>query len=275
MLPTLGEKMKAVLLFPPLTDIKYFLEIIILWFAIYKMIAFTQGSRAYQALRGLIVLVFIFFAVQILGFNTLSWILTRIFAFSILAFLIVFQPELRRILVGLGQSRFFVNTLVEEYLISEIADCTVELSKKKIGAIVAIERQTGLKPYVESGVEIDAKVTSDLLKTIFMPNTPLHDGAVVVEQDRVKAAACLFPLSQNPKISKTMGTRHRAAIGLTEESDAVCVVVSEQTGSVSIAVEGKLIRDLDKETLIKTLKGLFQSKRHKKHIFDFMLGVKK
>lgn len=254
---------------------KAVLEIVILWFTFYKLIVFTKGSRAYQALRGLIILVFIFFIIQLLGLATLSWILTRIFAFSILAFLVVFQPELRRLLVRLGQSKVLRNVLIEEYIINEIADSVSELSKKKIGAIIAVERQTGLQPYVESGVEIDSRVTAELLNTIFMPNSPLHDGAVIIEQDRVKAAACLFPLSQNPRISRTVGTRHRAGIGLTEESDAVCVIVSEQTGGISLAVEGKLTRDLDKESLVRTLKGLFQPKKQRRSVWEIILGVKR
>ena len=242
-------------------------EIIILWFIYYMVLLFIRGSRTVQLLKGLIVIALLLVATQQLGLTTISWIITKIFPISILAFLIIFQPELRRGLARLGQ---FGALLKEEKIIDEIVKAVSILSKKKIGALVAIEREIGLRPYIESGVPLDSKVTSELINTIFMPNTPLHDGGIIIQGGVIIAAGCLFPLSQDPRLSKTMGTRHRAAIGLTEEADAVVVVVSEETGAISVSIAGKLTRDLDKETLSKILSNLFNSQKGKKSIFDFL-----
>lgn len=242
-------------------------EIVILWFIYYVVLLFIRGSRTVQLLKGLIVITLLLVATQQLGLTTINWIITKIFPISILAFLIIFQPELRRGLTRLGQ---FGALLKEERIIDEIVKSVSILSKKKIGALLAIEREIGLRPYIESGVPLDSKVTSELINTIFMPNTPLHDGGIIIQGGVIIAAGCLFPLSQDPRLSKTMGTRHRAAIGLTEEADAVVVVVSEETGAISVSIAGKLTRDLDKETLSKILSNLFNGQKGKKSIFDFL-----
>lgn len=229
------------------------LEIIILWFVLYRIMLFVKGTRAAQVLKGIVVLVILFFLTQRLGLVTLNWILTKLFALSIIAFLIIFQPELRRGLARLGQNHFLGSFLKEEQIIEEIVTAVLNLSQKKIGALVAIEREVSLKPYIESGVAMQSKLTHELLSTIFIPNAPLHDGGVIIEEGLLAAAGCLFPLSQNPRLSKTLGTRHRAALGLTEETDAVVVVVSEETGAISVAIGGKLTRDLNQEGLVKIL----------------------
>ena len=246
---------------------KKILEIVILWFTYYLVFLFIRGSRAVQLLKGLIHIVLLFLIAQWLELTTVSWIITKIFPISVLAFLIIFQPELRRGLVRLGQLGMM---LKEEKVIDEIVKSATILSKKKIGALIAIEREIGLRPYIESGVPLDSKVTSELINTIFMPNTPLHDGGIIIEGGTIVAAGCLFPLSQDSRLSKTMGTRHRAAIGLVEETDAVVVVVSEETGAISVAIAGKLTRDLDKETLLKILNNLFRQQKQKRSIFDFL-----
>lgn len=235
---------------------KPIIEIAVLWFIIYRLLLFIKGTRAIQVLRGIIIIVIIFFLTQKLGFDVINWIFTKLLALSVIAFLVVFQPELRSGLARIGREKVFGSIITEERVIEEIAKSASMLSKKKIGAIIAMQREVNLEPYTESGVAVDSNVSSELLNTIFMPNTPLHDGGVIVHGDRIIAAGCLFPLTQSPDISKLLGTRHRAAIGLTEETDAVCVVVSEETGAVSIANAGKLTRDLDRERLINHLRGL-------------------
>ena len=252
-----------------LPNFKVIVEILVLWFVFYMTILYIKGTRTVQVLKGLFILLIVFLVTQRLGLEAINWILTKIIPISIIAFLIIFQPELRRGLARLGQFGIFP---AKEMVIDEIAKSAVGLSKKKIGALVAIEREVGLRVYVESGVPLDGKVSSELINTIFMPNTPLHDGGIIIEEDRIVAAGCLFPLSQESHITKTLGTRHRAALGLTEETDAIVVVVSEETGTVSIAVRGKLIRDLDREELVKSLSNLYRPKKEKRTILDFLWG---
>jgi len=247
--------------------IKTFIEISILWFIYYTLFLFLKGTRAIQVLRGLIALVFVFFLAQYFGFYTLDWILSRLLAISVLAFLILFQPELRRGLASIGQRRIFSILPAEAKVIEELTETALMLSRRKVGALIAIEREASLGPYIESGVHLDSKVSSELLCTIFTPNTPLHDGGVIIHQDRVAVAGCLFPLTENPRISKMLGTRHRAAIGLTEETDAVVIVISEETGGISIAIGGKLTRQLDKEGLTRVLRNLYRPRQKSKNIW--------
>ncbi|MFH1778564.1 MAG: diadenylate cyclase CdaA [Candidatus Omnitrophota bacterium] len=250
------------------------IEIAILWFVIYRLLAFVKGTRAVQVLRGIIIVIIIFFLTQKLGFDVINWIFAKLFALSVIAFLVVFQPELRSGLARIGREKVFGSFITEERVIEEIAKSASMLSKKKIGAILAIQREVNLEPYMESGVTIDSNVTSELLNTIFMPNTPLHDGGIIIHGDRIIVAGCLFPLTQNPDISKLLGTRHRAAIGLTEETDAVCVVVSEETGAVSVANAGKLTRDLDRERLINHLRALlYRPKKEKRPRIKFFANI--
>ncbi|MFA5336166.1 MAG: diadenylate cyclase CdaA [Candidatus Omnitrophota bacterium] len=244
---------------------KPIIEIGIIWFVIYKLLAFIKGTRAVQVLRGILIIAVIFLLTQQMRFDVINWIFTKLFALSVIAFLIVFQPELRSGLARIGREKVFGNILTEERTIDEVAKSVSILARKKIGAIIAIEREVSLEPYTESGVPLDSNITSELLNTIFMPNTPLHDGGVVIHGDRIIAAGCLFPLSQSPDISKLLGTRHRSAIGLSEETDSVCVVVSEETGVISVANAGKLTRDLDRERLINHLRALlYRPKKEKK-----------
>lgn len=240
---------------------KPIIEIGLLWFIIYVLLLFIRGTRTVQVLKGLVILLLIFFVTQRLRLDTINWILTKVVAISVIAFIIIFQPELRRGLARLGQFGFFPS---EEEILDEIIKSAIFLSNRKIGGIIALEREIGLRPYVESGVTVDSRVASELINTIFMPNTPLHDGGIVIKGGRIVAAGCLFPLTQNPHISKLLGTRHRAAIGLTEETDAVCVVISEESGAISIAAEGKLTKDLNRETLPKALENLFKPKGYRR-----------
>ncbi len=237
---------------------KIVIEIVILWFVYYGILLFARGTRGVYVLRGIILITLIFIITKQLGFERIDWIFTKIFALSILAFLIIFQQEIRRGLANIGQRRWTRFFLKQAEVINEITTACFSLSKKKIGALIAIERETRLENYIESGIDMDSKVNSELLITIFTPNTPLHDGGIVVVGERIAASGCLFPLTQNPKVSMTLGTRHRAALGLSEETDAIVVVVSEETGGVSVAIGGRLTHDLDRESLERVLSNLYK-----------------
>lgn len=224
-------------------------EILLLWGLFYSILAYFRGTLGIQLLKGLAIIALVFIVTQQFQLRTINWMLTKFLAISVIGLLIIFQPELRRALSRLGEQHFFKTPLQEESMIQEIIQSCAALSGRKIGALIAIEKETGLKPYIESGVSLDCLITSEVLNTLFMPNAPLHDGAVIIEGGRIAAAGCLLPLTQNPHISRTYGTRHRAAIGLTEETDAVVVVVSEESGSISMASRGHLSTDLDREEL--------------------------
>ncbi len=239
-------------------------EIVLFWFAYYLLFVYIKDSGMVQALKGLVILVVFFFIAQALELKTIQWILSHIFQISIIGFLIIFQPELRRGLTRIGQSPLFKLFLKEERLVDEIVNAVISMSKNKIGALVAIEREIGLKPYIESGIAVDGVLTSELLTTLFMPNTPFHDGGVVIQGGRVVAAACLFPLSQSQKLSKTLGTRHRAGLGLSEETDALVIVVSEETGLMTLASQGKITRGVSEEYLKQQLSELYQPQKTKK-----------
>ena len=242
------------------TFLKIAVEIAILWWVIYAVLLFIKGTRAAQLLKGLIVVALLFLLAEKLGLYAVSWLLTKLLALSVIGFLIIFQPEIRRGLARIGQFGVFT---AREQVIDELVKAAVWLSGEKKGAIIAIEREVGLGPYMESGVHLDSRVNSELLVTIFMPSTPLHDGGVVIQLDRIAAAGCLFPLAQESQLARQLGTRHRAAVGLTEETDAVVVVISEETGAISLVVGGKLTRDLSKEALTKDLTNLLYRPGHK------------
>ncbi|NQU95451.1 MAG: TIGR00159 family protein [Candidatus Omnitrophica bacterium] len=246
--------------------LKFIIEIVILWFVFYMLLLFIKGTRAVQVLKGIIILVIIFLISKELQLETINWILGKLFTISVIAFVIIFQPELRRGLARIGQFGMFSR---QQETLDEIVKAALVLSKKKIGALIAIEREIGLRPYIESGIKMDSIVTSEVLNTIFAPNTPLHDGGVVVQGSIIASAGCLFPLTQNPHVSSSVGTRHRAAMGLSEETDAVVVVVSEETGDISISVGGRLTRHLDEKEFGRVLSNIFRPKKSKKSIFDF------
>ena len=227
------------------------LDIIIVAFLFYRLFLLVKGTRATQMFIGLFVLIILSFFVQWLNLNALNWILSSLKTVWVIAFVILFQPELRRALTQLGQNRimgYFIK-VEESGTVSEIVKACHQLIQNRLGAIIVIEQDVGLRNYIETGTPLDAKVTSELLVTIFTPPSPLHDGAVIIEKSRVLAAGCILPLSQNPRLAKSLGTRHRAGLGLSEESDAVVIIVSEETGSISLAVGGKLKRKLDINTL--------------------------
>ena len=230
------------------------LEITVLTVFFYYLFGLIRGTRAVQVFNGLIILLVIFFLAQRFKLDTINWILGRVFPVAVLILFIIFQPELRRALANLGSNPFLPSLGRNEAVLDVIAEACYIMSKKRIGALIAIEDTVGLKNYIESGVRVDATVSPELLMTIFFPKNPLHDGGVVIEGGHVAAAACLFPLTQRQDLEKSMGTRHRAALGLSEETDAVVVAVSEETGKLSVAVEGSLVEVPSEEDLKKILK---------------------
>jgi len=239
------------------------IEILLLALMFYLVLRFLRGSRGAGILKGLGVVVVVgligvLFLARFLELKVIGAIATEAVAVFSFALLVIFQPELRRALVRLGQSPLFgLFTRSQKEVTNQLIDAVATMSREKTGALIAIEREVGLRSYAEGGVRLDADVSSSLLVTIFHPNTPLHDGAVIVQGSRVVAAGCLFPLTENVDVGSGMGTRHRAAIGVTEDSDAIAIVVSEETGGISIALKGQMTSDLDPEGLRMILRGLY------------------
>lgn len=238
------------------------LDIIIVGYVLYRMILLIRGTRAVQLLKGIVVILLATGLSHTLQLNALNWLLDKMLTIGLFAIPVVFQPELRRGLEQLGRGSFFARSSavfdVEDVpkTINELTKATQVLSKNKIGALIVIERDTGLGETQETGIPIGAVVSSELLINIFIPNTPLHDGAVLIRSNRLVAASCFLPLSDSPGISKELGTRHRAGIGITEHSDSVAVIVSEETGQISIAVNGDLTRNLDEQSFRESLLNL-------------------
>jgi diadenylate cyclase len=228
-------------------------EISVFWFVFYLLFVYIKDSGMIQALKGLLILVALFLVAQILELRSIRWILAHLFQISIIGFLIIFQPELRRGLARIGQSPLFKIFVKEEKTADEIVRAVASMSKNRVGALIALEREASLKSYMESGIPLDGVLTSELLMTIFMPNTPFHDGGVIIQGNRVVAVGCLFPLSQSPKLSKVLGTRHRAGLGMSEETDAVVIVVSEESGVISLMSQGKVVQGIGPEELKELL----------------------
>ncbi len=242
------------------------LDVGLVAFIIYRIMLLIKGTRAVQMLFGLAVILSVYVVSQVTGLYTLHWILDNFLSSIILVIVVLFQEDIRRALIHVGANPFFADLSYREEtaVMSELVKSCVNMANKRIGALIVIERETGLKDFLEVGVEIDAKVASDLITSIFLPYSPIHDGALVIQQGRLKRAGCFLPLSRNPDISKTFGTRHRAAIGLTELVDAVAIVVSEETGKISVVVGGRITRDLDSTALTRVLKRLLEPRRAKK-----------
>jgi diadenylate cyclase len=225
------------------------LDIMIISYVLYRLYLFIRGSRAAQMAVGLVVILIVSWLAQISNMSGISWIFGKLETIWLIAFVILFQPELRRILIYLGQSpliRFFIKVSGTR-AIDEIVKAAQELSRQRYGGLIVIVRDDSVKSIVETGIQIQAEVSASLLVALFSPKSPLHDGAIVIENEVVIAAKCILPLAQNDRIDKRLGTRHRAAIGLTEESDAVVLVISEETGKLSIAMDERLLSDLSIE----------------------------
>jgi diadenylate cyclase len=236
------------------------LDIAIVTALVYQVLLLVRGTRAVQLAMGLVVLFVVYTASRILRLNTLLWVLSYLGVVIPIALLVIFQPELRRMLEQLGRGGVFVHGLGTDLgreetirLVNDVARACRILSGRKTGALIVLERHTGLNDVIDSGIKVDALVSVQLIVTTFFPNTPLHDGAVVLRGNRLMAASCLLPLSENPHLSRALGTRHRAALGITEVTDAIAVVVSEESGAISIARDGHLTRGLTEEELKVTL----------------------
>ncbi len=242
--------------------LKTVIEILILWFIVYHLLLFFANSRARQVLRGIIILLMAFFLFQRLRLDVLDWLFAKLFALSILAFIIIFQPEIRQGLARLGQRNLLgVNPREQlDEVLSQVSQAVESLCRAKIGALIAIDKSNSLTPYTKSGVLLDAATSADLIQTIFTPNSLLHDGGLIIQQGRIIAAGCLFPLTQKEDLSRIFGTRHRAALGLSEETDAVILVVSEERNDISLVYKGRLYRDMGREELLYKMKELVTRK---------------
>ena len=233
------------------------LEILVVAAIFYRLLVLIAGTRAIQILIGVLLLVGTYFLARILQFDLIQYLLENLFEFGAIAALIVFQPELRQLLQMLGQNRMLrwrmLNPTEQVEVAEEIATAVDELSRGKVGAIIAIEREIGLDEFAETGSPLQARVSVPLLTTIFTPYSPLHDGAVIIRGDTIIAAGAILPLTQFPVSDRSIGTRHRAALGLSEETDALVIVVSEETSAVSAAVRGRLERGVGRERLLELL----------------------
>ncbi len=246
---------------------KPILEIVVIWAILYHIFKFMQGTRGIRILGGMVLVFLGAFVVAFLAsrlrLHVVQYVLIGLMPISLVALIVIFQPELRRGLIRVGESPF-LRTLLKTDLSTteELLRAALSMSKQKMGALIAIEREVGLGTYIEGGVRLDAQITKELLETIFYPTAPLHDGAVVVRLSRIVAAGCLFPLTENPSVGRSMGTRHRAAVGVTEDTDALCMIVSEETGAISVALRGNIVSGLNEKTLRKVLREVYFHEAH-------------
>ena len=239
------------------------LDILLVAFIIYRIILLIKGTRAVQMLVGLAVLLIIYVASQVGGLYTLNWILNNFLSSIILVIVVIFQHDIRRALIHVGRNPFFADLSFREetQVIDELCRSCATLAQKHLGALIVIERETGINDFLEVGIELDAKPSSALILSVFHPTSPMHDGALILQRGRITRAGCFLPLTQDSDVSPQFGTRHRAAIGLTELVDAVVIVVSEETGRISVVVGGKITRDLEVSNLKKVLNRLLEPRR--------------
>jgi diadenylate cyclase len=238
------------------------LDIFIVAFLIYQLLIFIKGTRAVQMVVGLGLIIAFFYFARWVQLETVTWMLTNVLPYFVFAIIVIFQHEIRRALARFGQTSLFAgfSSINRNEFYDEIILAVTTLASSQTGALIVIERDIGLKTYIESGIALDAALSYDLLVTIFNSSVPLHDGAVIVQNGRIAAAACFLPLTVKPRLSKELGTRHRAAIGVTEETDAVAIIVSEETAAISFAHDGEMERYLDPDTLRLRLRDAFERK---------------
>jgi diadenylate cyclase len=243
------------------------LDIVVVSILVYEVLKLIRGTRAVQMALGGAGLVVLFYGSRWSHLETVHWLVRNMAAYFVFAVIVLFQSDIRRALAHFGRAPFFRYFAKAESAAESIEELVVAakmLSSQRIGAIIALERQIGLRNYIEGGIPLDAVLTYDLILSIFLPGSPLHDGAVIVQDDRVAAAACFLPLTVNPKLGKELGSRHRAAIGLTEENDSVAIVVSEETGGIAIVSDGQIERGLDPDALRERLRSLVLQRRVKR-----------
>jgi diadenylate cyclase len=239
-------------------------DIVVVSIVVYELLMLIRGTRAVQMALGGAVILGLFYLSGRSHLETVNFLIRNFVGYVVFAVIVLFQADIRRALAHLGRApffRYFAKAESAEESIEELIVAAGLLAAKRIGAIIAIERQVGLRNYIEGGIPLDAVLTYDLLVSIFQPSSPLHDGAVIVQTDRIAAAACFLPLTVNPKLSKELGSRHRAAIGLTEENDAAAIVISEETGLISVVVDGQIERGFDPDTLRVRLQSLVLQRR--------------
>lgn len=249
------------------------LDILVVAFIFHQLMAIIRGTRSVQMVLGLIIVGLVYFMASMLDLVTLQWLLQTFLSSLFLIIVIVFQQDIRKALTQVGKSPFQRNIDMAEKELDEIIRAVFYLSKRRIGALIVIERDTGLREFIESGYKLDAKLSKELLISIFMPVSPLHDGGVIIYKGRIQTAGSIMPLSQNPYISKRFGTRHRAAIGLSEETDAVIIVVSEETQEISLVQHGALTAMHDELTLTNTLRTIFLPKNRSSSGWKHWMGL--
>ena len=243
------------------------LDIVIITVLVYKIIEWSMNTRAYQLLKGLGVLLLILLLSTLFNLYTINYLLNTLLVSGIVVMAVIFQPELTRGLAHIGRFKFNFSAKDksdDSGIVKEIVNALIELSKRKVGALIVIERETKLDEYLPTGTLVDAKITSALIQNIFEPNTPLHDGAVIVRDGRIHYAACVLPLFDDANISRELGTRHRAAMGVSQASDSLTLVVSEETGVISYAENGKLVRYVDRIALTELLESIFSAPQEEK-----------
>ena len=259
------------------------IEILCLTVVFYYLFFFLKGTRGAPVLTGLVLLfIGLIVLTRLIHLDALNWLLGRFLVYLAVAVLIIFQPEIRRALAELGKQHLFDNAFSDETLVDQIVQATGYLALRKIGALIAIEQAIGTRPVQETGIKLDSAVTPELLAGIFAPHAPLHDGGVIIAGNRMVAARCMFPLSEQNELGKVIGTRHRAAVGLSYETDAVVIVVSEETGLISVSHEGRLIQNLDENHLRRFLSGLllrarkteYRGARFKHHMHHVLLWAR-
>ncbi len=254
-------------MFEAIRDIRVWdaLDILVVAFILYRVFLLIKGTRAVQMMVGLGIILLALIFSRWAGLYTLNWLVQSFMTQMVLVVLVLFQPELRRALAHMGENTLFssLSPIESSKFLDEIVKAAVSLANRRIGALIVLERETDLKNIIDMGTPLEAKVSKELLLSIFHPTSPLHDGAVVVQEGRIAAAGCFLPLSMSPTVAKELGTRHRAAIGLTEETDAFVIVVSEETGTISVVQGGRLTRDLDAVTLRRALTGIFKAPKKK------------
>lgn len=236
----------------------HLIDILVIWFLIYELLVLIRGTRAVQLFRGIMIIILVKVISWYAGLSTVSWVMDQILNWGVIAIVIIFQPEIRRGLEHLGRGSFLNHNQstneTEEEMIKQLDQAIQYMSKRRIGALISIQMKTGLEEYIETGIPLDADISGALLINTFIPNTPLHDGAVIIKNNRIAVAAAYLPLSDSKLIPKELGTRHRAAVGISEVTDALTIVISEETGEVSITKDNELIRNMSQNDYLKFMR---------------------